>query len=129
MLMALITVALGEVLVTGASAGVDLEPLAEALSAGSGSNFVLTGYFPNTLFTEERNAGFGLSLMHKDVALFMKAAADVGMDLPLAELVQKRYTHAKNEAGLAEADSTSIAELYERAAGIRLQMSPVQVQA
>ena len=126
MLTAIITTALGEVLVTGVKGGVELEPLAAALGAGSAGNYVLSGYLPNTLFTEERAAGFALALMRKDLGLFLKAAGDAQLDLPLSELVHGRYVAAR-EAGLDEADSTSIAELYERAAGVRLQMTPVEV--
>jgi 3-hydroxyisobutyrate dehydrogenase len=123
MLTAIITTALGEVLVTGVKAGVELEPLAEALAAGSAGNYVLSGYLPNTLFTEERTAGFALALMRKDLGLFLKAAGDAGMELPLSDLVYERYVSAQ-AAGLDEADSTSIAELYERAAALRLRFSP-----
>jgi 3-hydroxyisobutyrate dehydrogenase len=121
MLTAIITTALGEVLVTGVKAGVELEPLTEALGAGSGGNYVLSGYLPNTLFTEERNAGFALSLMRKDLGLFLGAAGDAGMELPLSDLVHRQYV-AAHAAGLDDADSTSIAELYERAADVRLRL-------
>jgi 3-hydroxyisobutyrate dehydrogenase len=126
MLTAIITTALGEVLVTGLKAGVELEPLTAALGAGSAGNYVLSGYLPNTLFTEERAAGFALALMRKDLGLFLKAAGDAQLDLPLSELVHGQYVAAR-EAGLDEADSTSIAELYERAAGVRLEMNSVEV--
>jgi 3-hydroxyisobutyrate dehydrogenase len=116
MLTAIITTALGEVLVTGVKAGVELEPLTRALGAGSAGNYVLSGYLPNTLFTEERNAGFTLSLMRKDLGLFLGTAE---IDLPLSRLVHGQYVAAR-EAGLDDADSTSIAELYERSAGVRL---------
>jgi 3-hydroxyisobutyrate dehydrogenase len=127
MLTAIITTALGEVLVTGVKSGVELEPLTAALGAGSAGNFVLSGYFPNTLFTEERATGFALSLMRKDLGLFQKAARDAGMQLPLSDLVHETYVSAQ-AAGLDGADSTSIAELYERAAGVRLQTSPVAAE-
>jgi 3-hydroxyisobutyrate dehydrogenase len=124
MLTAIITTALGEVLATGVKSGVELGPLTAALGAGSAGNYVLSGYFPNTLFTDERATGFALSLMRKDLGLFLKAAGDAGMELPLSELVHERYVLAR-EAGLDDADSTSIAELYERAAGVRLQLAEV----
>jgi 3-hydroxyisobutyrate dehydrogenase len=128
MLTAIITTALGEVLVTGVKAGVELEPLAAALGAGSAGTYVLSGYLPNTLFTEARNAGFALALMRKDLGLFMKAAEDAGMDLPLARLARDRHEDAA-AGGLDEADFTSIAELYERAAGLRLRLNPSEVTA
>lgn len=123
MLTAIITTALGEVLVTGVKAGVELEPLTSALGAGSAGNYVLSGYLPNTLFTEERATGFALALMRKDLGLFLEAAGDAAMDLPLSDLVRQQYVAAQ-AAGLDEADSTSIAELYERAAGLRLRLNP-----
>jgi 3-hydroxyisobutyrate dehydrogenase-like beta-hydroxyacid dehydrogenase len=123
MLTAIITTALGEILVTGVKAGVELQPLTEALGAGSAGNYVLSGYLPNTLFTDERNAGFALSLMRKDLGLFLGAAADAGMELPLSDLVHQQYV-AAHAAGLDDADSTSIAELYERAADVRLRLAP-----
>jgi 3-hydroxyisobutyrate dehydrogenase len=128
MLTAIITTALGEVLVTGVKAGVELEPLAAALGAGSAGTYVLSGYLPNTLFTEARNAGFALALMRKDLGLFMKAAEDAGMELPLARLARDRHEDAA-AGGLDEADFTSIAELYERAAGLRLRLNPSEVTA
>jgi 3-hydroxyisobutyrate dehydrogenase len=128
MLTAIITTALGEVLVTGVKSGVELEPLAAALGAGSAGTFVLSGYLPNTLFTEARNPGFALALMRKDVGLFLKAAEDAGMELPLSRLAGERHEDAAS-AGLDEADFTSIAELYERAAGLRLRLNPSEVTA
>lgn len=121
MLTAIITTALGEVLITGVKAGVQLEQLVAALAAGSAGNYVLSGYFPNTLFTQERRAGFSLEMMRKDIGLFIGLAAETELELPLSDLVLERYDRAE-AAGLADADSTSIAELYERAAGIRLSL-------
>ena len=119
MLTAIVATGLGEVLVTGVKAGVELEPLAQALGAGSAGNFVLSNYLPVTLFTEARNAGFAMELMRKDLGLFVKAAQDIGLDLPLSDLAHARFVEAC-ETGLADADYTSIAELYERAAELRL---------
>ena len=60
--------------------------------------------------------------MRKDLGLFLKAARDAGLELPLSDLVHSRYVSAQ-AAGLDDADSTSIAELYERPAGVLLQMT------
>jgi len=120
MLTAIVAAGLGEVLVTGVKSGVELEPLTRALAAGSAGNFVLSNYLPVTLFTEQRTAGFSLALMRKDLGLFVEAARAAGLELPLSELAHQRFVEA-HEAGLAEADYTSIAELNERAAGLRLE--------
>ena len=120
MLTAIIAAGLGEVLVTGVKAGVELEPLTRALGAGSAGNFVLSNYLPTTVFTRERKPGFALELMRKDLGLFVKAARDAGVELPLSALALERYNEAY-DSGLADADYTCIAELYERAAGLRLE--------
>jgi len=53
---------------------------------------------------------------------------DAGMELPLARLARERHEDAA-AGGLDEADFTSIAELYERAAGLRLRLNPSEVTA
>lgn len=121
MLAAINATALGEVLVAGVRAGVDLEALAAAVGAGSGSSYVLEAYLPRGLFTAERPTGFALSLMRKDVGLFLRAGSELGVTLPVSALVGQLYAAARSE-GLDEADWTSVAEVYERMAGVRLAL-------
>lgn len=111
---------LGEVLVAGVRAGVELSVLTKAIGSGSGGSFVLDAYLPAGLFSQERPTGFALELMHKDIGLFMQAGAQLGLPLPLSGLVQQLYTLARAD-GLGQRDWTSIAEIYERLAGVRLQ--------
>lgn len=111
---------LGEVLVAGVRAGVDLSVLTKAIGSGSGGSFVLDAYLPAGLFSQERPTGFALELMHKDIGLFMQAGAQLGLPLPLSGLVQQLYTLARAD-GLGQRDWTSVAEIYERLAGVRLQ--------
>jgi 3-hydroxyisobutyrate dehydrogenase len=126
MLAAINAAALGEVLVAGVRAGVSLERLGAAIGASSGASFVLREYLPKGLFTGERPTGFALSLMRKDVGLFIMSGAEIGVTLPISALVQQQYVAAQAE-GLDEADWTSIAEIYERRAGVRLQADPTAV--
>jgi 3-hydroxyisobutyrate dehydrogenase len=121
MLAAINATALGEVLVAGVRAGVDLDALAAAVGAGSGSSYVLEAYLPGGLFTAERPTGFALSLMRKDVGLFLRAGSELGVTLPVSALVGQLYAAARSE-GLDEADWTSVAEVYERMAGVRLAL-------
>jgi 3-hydroxyisobutyrate dehydrogenase-like beta-hydroxyacid dehydrogenase len=111
---------LGEVLVAGTKAGVDLSVLTRAIGSGSGGSYVLDAYLPAGLFSEERPTGFALDLMHKDIGLFMQAGAQLGLPLPLSGLVQQLYTLARAD-GLGQRDWTSVAEIYERLAGVRLR--------
>jgi 3-hydroxyisobutyrate dehydrogenase len=111
---------LGEVLVAGVRAGVDLSVLTRAIGSGSGGSYVLDAYLPAGLFSDERPTGFALDLMHKDIGLFMQAGAQLGLPLPLSGLVQQLYTLARAD-GLGQRDWTSVAEIYERLAGVRLR--------
>ena len=123
MLTAIITTALGEILVTGVKAGVELGA-SPRRSKGSAGNYVLSGYLPNTLFTDERNASFALSLMRKDLACSSAPRAMLAWSCHSATSFL-RYIVAHAE-GLDDADSTSIAELYERAADVRLHLAPAR---
>jgi 3-hydroxyisobutyrate dehydrogenase len=122
MLGAIHATALGEVLAAGVRAGIGLAELTAAIRSSSGNSFLLEHYLPNGLFTQERPTTFALSLMRKDIRLFMTAGADVGAPLPLSAFVQQAYTAAA-AAGLDDADCTSIAELYERLAGVELRLT------
>lgn len=121
MLAAINATALGEVLVAGVRAGVELGPLAEAIGASSGGSFVLEQYLPAGLFTAERPVGFALALMRKDLGLFMDAGSKLSVELPVSAAVQQRYVAAAAN-GLDDADWTSVAELYERSAGQTLNL-------
>ena len=116
MLTAIVATGLGEVLVTGVRAGVELGTLTRVLAGGSAGNWVLDTHLPRTLLTADRETSFSLALMRKDVGLFVDAADG---ELPLSELVRTRFD-AAHDAGLDGADYTSVAELYERPAGVRL---------
>lgn len=127
MLAAVNATALGEVLVAGVRAGIELGPLTEVISKSSGASYVLDGYLPGGLFTEERPTGFAMELMRKDLGLFMAAGAQAKVTLPLSALVHQLYNVACAASG--ERDWTSIAELYEEVAGIRLALADHAAEA
>jgi len=122
MLGAIHATALGEVLAAGVRAGIGLEQLTEAIGRSSGNSYLLEHYLPKGLFTQERPTTFALSLMRKDIRLFMTAGAEAGAPLPLSALVQQTFAAAA-ACGLDDADLTSVAELYERMAGVELRLS------
>ena len=115
-----IIVALGEGLSTAVAAGVDLDVAASVLGAGSANSNVLSGYFPRTLFTEDRPTGFALDFMHKDLGLFLEAADHVGLPVPLTSLVRDLFRIGQRD-GRGASDFTSVVEFYEDFTGIRLQ--------
>ena len=117
LIVAINTVALGEVLAASVKAGGNLQVLCDVLSAGMAGSKMLD-WFQKTLFTAERPAFFAIDLMHKDIGLCLDEFANYPM--PLGQLVKQSYNAARAK-GLGDKDSTSICELYEELLGVRLQ--------
>jgi 3-hydroxyisobutyrate dehydrogenase len=115
MLAAINMQALGEVLVTGVKAGVDLEVLARVLSAGTGGSWVLSNHLPVTILAGDQGTRFALDLMHKDVWLFMRAAEEQGLSTPLAAVAAQTLRMAKSE-GFGPRDYSAIISYFEHLA-------------
>lgn len=113
-------VALGEALTTVVREGVDLDTAVSVLTKSSANSNVLSGYFPRTLFTAERPTGFALDFMHKDLGLFLAAAASGPVPTPLANTVRDLFSIGR-QTGRGAKDFTSVVEFYEDFAGVRLQ--------
>jgi 3-hydroxyisobutyrate dehydrogenase len=115
MLSAINMQALGEVLVTGVKAGVDLEVLARVLTAGTGGSWGLSNHLPATIFAGDDSTRFALDLMHKDVWLFMRAAEEQGLATPLAAVAAQTLRMAKSE-GFGPRDYSAIIRYFEHLA-------------
>jgi len=115
MLAAINMQALGEVLVTGVKAGVDLPVLASVLTAGTGGSWVLSNHLPATIFAGDDGTRFALELMHKDVWLFLRAAEEQGLATPLAAVAAQTLRMAKSE-GFGPRDYSAIIRYFEHLA-------------
>ena len=113
-------VALGEGLSTAVAAGVDLDIAVKVLTSASANSNVLSNYFPRTLFTAERPTGFALDFMHKDLGLFLDAAREAGLPVPLTSIVRDLFSIGQRD-GRGGSDFTSVVEFYEDFTGNRLQ--------
>jgi 3-hydroxyisobutyrate dehydrogenase len=113
-------VALGEGLSSAVAAGVDLDTAVAVLTNSSANSNVLSNYFPKTLFTADRPTGFALDFMHKDLGLFLNAAAKSKLPTPVTSLVRDLFSIGQRE-GRGSKDFTSVVEFYEDFTGIRLQ--------
>jgi 3-hydroxyisobutyrate dehydrogenase-like beta-hydroxyacid dehydrogenase len=116
LIVAINTVALGEVLAASVKAGGNLQVLCDVLTAGMAGSKMLD-WFQKTLFTAERPAFFAIDLMHKDIGLCLDEFSNYPM--PLGQLVKQTYNAARAK-GLGGKDSTSICEIYEELLGVRL---------
>jgi 3-hydroxyisobutyrate dehydrogenase len=119
MLSAINMQALGEVLVTGVKAGVELEVLAKVITAGTGGSWGLSNHLPATIFAGDDSTRFALDLMHKDVWLFMRAAEEQGLATPLASVAAQTLRMAKSE-GFGARDYSAIVRYFEHLANTSL---------
>ena len=104
---------MSEALVLGESAGVSREALLEVMgSSAAGAPFVK--YKTEPLLRDDFSATFTTALMEKDIDLVLDAAADVGVELPVAQQM-KTLLRAASEAGYADDDFIALF-LYLRSA-------------
>ena len=107
-----------ECLTLGVKAGVDPEPLFEAISNGSvgrGSSFANT--YPNTFLAGNFDPpSFALRLAHKDVSLALELAREYGVPMSVGNIAHQELTSALNR-GWADLDSRIAMKLQEERAG------------
>jgi 3-hydroxyisobutyrate dehydrogenase-like beta-hydroxyacid dehydrogenase len=93
---------MSEALVLGEAAGVSREALLEVMgSSAAGAPFVK--YKTEPLLRDDFSATFTTALMEKDIDLALDAAADVGVELPVAQQM-KTLLRGAIEAGYADDD-------------------------
>ena len=106
---------LAEALVVGQRAGVDTGALRRVMAAGSGASAMLE-LKAQPMLDRDFDPLFKLEHMLKDVRHCLAEAEALGVSLPLAAEVERRYAAAAG-AGLGERDFAAIVEAAEQAAG------------
>ncbi len=119
MMLAIILAGLAETFVTGAKAGVDARVLADVVSTSSGGSWVLDNWLPLTTFAGDYRPRFALDLLYKDASLFGRTADGEDVPVPVAAATEEVLKAARTR-GLGKLDMTSIMQMYEDLAGIRL---------
>jgi 3-hydroxyisobutyrate dehydrogenase-like beta-hydroxyacid dehydrogenase len=109
----------GEALVVGARAGVDLDALTTVMRAGSGASAMLE-LKADPMRAHDYTTLFKLEHMLKDVRLCLEEAEAAGASFDFAERVQE-ILEAASEMGHGDHDFSALIEALERAAGIRLR--------
>jgi 3-hydroxyisobutyrate dehydrogenase-like beta-hydroxyacid dehydrogenase len=109
---------LGEALLVGARAGVDLDALTEVMSAGSGGSAMLA-LKAGAMRQHDYTTLFKLEHMLKDVRLCLEEGQAVGAPFQFAALTREILT-AANGRGHGEDDFAALIEVLEAAAGIKL---------
>ena len=79
-----------EGLLFGAKAGIDLQPVLEAVTGGAANSWQLENLGARIL-KRDFDPGFMIKLMHKDLRLINDAARDMQLPLPITSLIQQFY--------------------------------------
>ena len=105
-----------EGLVFGARAGVDLNPVFEAVAGGAGGSWQLQN-LGSRLLKRDFDPGFMVKLMHKDLRLITEAGRDMRLPLPLTSLIHQFYHVLQNE-GHGDEGTQAYVKVLEKLAGI-----------
>ena len=109
---------LGQALLVGAKAGVDLDALVQVMGAGSGGSTMLD-LKAGPMRAHDYSTLFKLEHMLKDVRLCLEEGQALGVPFPAAADVGEVLIAAQGR-GLADADFAALVEALEGLAGIRL---------
>jgi 3-hydroxyisobutyrate dehydrogenase len=113
-------VAIGEGLVLGVRAGIDLENLWEIIKSSAGNSWVAEHDVPS-IFAGHYDPTFSLDLCLKDLGLTMEAGKKMGVPLELGGLVEQIFERARDQFGGA-AGELHVVKLLEEATGVPLQV-------
>jgi 3-hydroxyisobutyrate dehydrogenase-like beta-hydroxyacid dehydrogenase len=119
-----IGVLLGEALTLGVKAGVDLGVLADVISNGGGSSWMLTDKLPRHLFQGNFEPGFATALAAKDVRLATDLGREYSIPLELANLIDQRHVEAMHR-GWGPLDCDSVSRIQEEKAGVQLRLTDI----
>jgi 3-hydroxyisobutyrate dehydrogenase-like beta-hydroxyacid dehydrogenase len=112
------TAVVGEALLLGRSAGVDLDALVQVLAAGSGNSAMLE-LKAGPMRAHDYTTLFKLEHMLKDLSLCLDEADSAGIEFRSASGVRE-LLQAAADRGLGERDFAALIEVLEERAGTRL---------
>ena len=119
-LAAVHTAALGEVLLAGVKAGVDLKMLVDVIQSSSGNCWMLENFFHKTVLQNKYDPPlFTLDLMKKDVGLYLKTAEAMKIPSILSSIAYQLYT-AGQSTGKGREDHTAVVQVVEDMAGEKI---------
>lgn len=104
-------VAMGELLIFAQKAGVDTRKVVEAIQSGSAQCWALDQK-PQRLFAGNRDPGFKSGLQAKDLRIVMDTVNQLGMKLPMSEIVTKMFNEMVTK-GLQDQDNSAVIRIIE----------------
>ncbi len=117
--VAVTNLAMGEALVFGAKAGLNLEKMQQAISGGAAGSWQLSNLAPRVL---ERDfaPGFMVKLQQKDLRLVLQEAEHLHLALPATSLVHTLF-HALETLGAGDEGTQALVKVLERLAGVEVR--------
>ncbi len=112
-------VAAGEALMLAKRGGLDLATSFEAIRASSGNSFVHETE-SQVVLSGSYNIGFTIDLACKDLGFATQLGRDLGVPLPLQQLVEQQFHAARGQFG-GDAWSPMVIRLLEEAMGVALR--------
>jgi 2-hydroxy-3-oxopropionate reductase len=109
-----------EALTFAAKAGADIDTVLEVIGSATGSNYLLQNWLPQSWLAGSHAPGFALDLLRKDLAAALDSGRTMGVPMPASALAYQLYTATSGE-GHGRDDYTSVAQFYERGAGVRVR--------
>lgn len=91
------TCILSEALVLSRKMGIEDKTLRSIVSESSGASWALSVLAERSIFPEDFEPGFKLSLMNKDLSLNMEQIKESGLFLPVVSLVYQMYMATSND--------------------------------
>ena len=116
-----VTGLVGEALMLGVKAGVDLKGLTEIIKKSSGGTWRMEHSFPKFLLKGNFAPGFAIDLALKDLQLGSELARECGLSLDYLPLSEQKYVEAQKR-GWGQLHSEAIVKLLEEQAGVELRI-------
>ena len=112
-----IFVATCEAIVLGVKAGLDAQTMLDVISKSAGRNFAVDVKFKTNVVNRDFTPGFSLDLLHKDMAIALNMAKELGYPLSLCSYAQDILTEGQLR-GFGTHDHSEMVKKYEELAGV-----------
>lgn len=101
-----------EAILLGLKNNLDMETMLKVLNVSTGKNSATLDKFPNRILTESYDAAFRMSLMNKDLELYLSEAISNGMPIKIAKVVKNYFQ--EGEKSLPLGDFTEIYKVIKK---------------
>ena len=100
--------ATSEAIILGLKNNLDMKTMLQVLNVSTGKNSATLDKFPNRILTETFDAAFRMSLMNKDIDLYLSEARNFNTPINIAEVVNSYF-----KDGLKRFPSGDFTEIYK----------------